>query len=49
MKTLKSMERRNIDANLDFHIDNGKKDLDSAMDWIDSLTSFFGCEDIPKN
>ena len=24
-------------------------DPDATMDWVDALTSFFECEDIPKN
>ena len=46
MKTLKYMERRTIDAKLDFTIYNGNMDLNAIMDCIDVLTSFFYCEDI---
>ena len=49
MRTLKYMERRTMDANLDLPTYNGKMDLDVAMDWVDALTSLFECEDIPKN
>lgn len=40
---------RTMDSNLDLPTYNGKMDLEAAMDWVDALTSFFDCEDIPKN
>ena len=49
MKTLKSMERRSLDAKLDLPTYDGKMDPDAAMDWVNALTSFFDCETISKN
>ena len=49
VKTLKSMERRSLDAKFDFTTYDGKMDPDAAMDWVNALTSFFNYENIPKN
>ena len=49
MKTLKSMERRSLDAKFDFPTYDGKMDPDATVDWVNALTSFFDCETIPEN
>ena len=49
MKTLKSMERRSLDAKFDLPIYDGKMDPNAIVDWVNALTSFFDCETIPKN
>ena len=38
-----------MDTKLDLPIYGGKMDLEEVMDWIDVLTSFFGCEEIPQH
>ena len=49
VKTLKSMERRSLDAKFDLPTYDGKMDPDAVVDWVNALTSFFDCETIPKN
>ena len=48
VKTLKSMERRSLDAKFDFPTYDGLMDPNAAVDWVNSLTSFFDCETIPE-
>ncbi len=43
MRTLKSMERRIMDAKLHFPTYNGKINPSAIMDWVDALTNFFKC------
>ncbi|XP_059068693.1 uncharacterized protein LOC131859152 [Cryptomeria japonica] len=38
-----------MDGKLDLPIFSGKMDLDLVMDWIEALTSFFECEEIPEH
>ena len=49
VKTLKSMERRSLDAKFDLPTYDGKMDPDAAMDWVNAVTSFFECKTIPEN
>ena len=49
VKTIKSMERRSLDAKFDFPTYDGKMDLDATMDWVNALNSLFDCETIPEN
>ena len=49
VKTLKSMERRSLDAKFDLPTYDGKMDLDVAVDMVNALTSFFACETILEN
>ena len=46
LKTLKSMERRTMDTKLNILVYSGKMDPEELMDKIDTLTSFFVCEEI---
>ena len=48
VRTLKSMERRTMDAKINFTY-NGKMDPEAIMDQVDAITNFFDCEGIPKN
>ena len=38
-----------MEGKLELPTFNGKMNADVALDWIESLTSFFECEDVPKN
>ena len=49
MSTLKSMERRTMDAKLDLLTYDGRINLDVTVDWVDALNSFFECDEILEN
>ena len=49
MSTLKSMERRTMNAKLDLPTYDGRVNLDAIVDWVDSLNSFFECDEILEN
>ena len=37
-----------MEEKIDLPAFNGKMNADIALDWIEALTTFFECEDIPK-
>ena len=47
--TLKSMEKRTMDAKLDLPTYDGRMNPDAALDWVDALNSFFECDEIIEN
>ncbi|XP_057835307.2 uncharacterized protein LOC131045734 [Cryptomeria japonica] len=48
LNALRTMGRRTMDEKTDLPVFSGKMNADLALDWIEALTSFFECEDIPE-